>query len=371
MALAADETPDRDESAAPKRTPRVLMCPFTNTTNRYVEIQKELYRAAGFQVLPLSVKGLLKGGFGELFNPHNILVFHWLEYRPFKRKKGPARLSVMGSLLFTLYCFLIVIARAKSVYFIHDHAAHDTSGVNRRLSIWLMAFIRRITDYRVVHAPDFEHQYRARYLPHPLYWDAPCHPPTTPRPDRPAPLFSMLGVIRPYKNIDAVLSIWPETCNLLIAGNATPPYLATLEDIIRNRALQNVVQLDARFLSNGEFAQNIVDSDVLILPHEPDSMLVSGAFFEAIGQVPLLIARSTPFMTWAAGKFENVITYDNVEELREIVLSVSGSWSATVQGMSHRTAEDEFGWLACSRLYAQFLATVTGHTAAAEKPVTQ
>ena len=79
---------------------RVLMCPFTNPTNRYIEIQKDLYRSVGYDVAPLSIKGLLKGGFADLFKPENVLVFHWLEYRPFRRQKGTAQLSFGGSLLF-------------------------------------------------------------------------------------------------------------------------------------------------------------------------------------------------------------------------------------------------------------------------------
>ncbi|RZF24723.1 hypothetical protein EVC45_37200 [Paraburkholderia sp. UYCP14C] len=370
MTLDFNERPEVSERD-PSGIRHVLLCPFSNSTNRYIEIQKDLYRSAGYEVLPLSIKGLLRGGFIKLFGPKNLLVFHWLEYRPFNRKEGSARLSLVGSLLFAFYCSLILIARAKTIYFVHDHAVHDTSGFSRRLSKRLIAFIRRIADYRVVHAPDFRAQYNAHYLPHPLYWDWPSQAPTTPRPYRPTPLFSMLGVIRPYKKIDAVLSVWPRTCSLIIAGKGTPAYLATLEEIIRKRSLQGVVQLDARFLSDGEFAQKIVDSDVLILPHESDTMLVSGAFFEAIGLVPLLIARSTPFMVWASGKFENVIIFNDVEDLPDILLSVTESWPAVAESKSRRTAENEFGWIACSRLYREFFTTVERRASAAKKPVVQ
>jgi hypothetical protein len=52
------------------------MCPFRNPTNRYIDIQKELYRSAGYDVFPLSITGLLIGGFADLFKPQNMLVFH-------------------------------------------------------------------------------------------------------------------------------------------------------------------------------------------------------------------------------------------------------------------------------------------------------
>ena len=348
--------------------PRVMMSPFTNPTNRYIEIQKDLYRSIGYDVVPLSIKGLLKGGFAQLFKPNNILAFHWLEYRPFKREKGTARLTLPGSLLFAFYCSLMLIGRAKVVYFVHDHAVHDTVGFNRSLSIRIIAFVRRLADFRVVHAPDFQAEYNARYLPHPLYWDAPGQTPTTPRTDHAAPLFSMLGVIRPYKQIDAVLDVWPSESKLYIAGHGTQAYLATLNQIIDKRSLRDVVQLDAKFLSDAEFAQSIVDSDVLILPHAADSMLVSGSFFEAIGRVPLLISRSTPFMMWAARKFDNVILFNDISELPKIVRSITESWPTIARNASNALAVDEFGWNACRRRYEQFFETVVGQENAAERP---
>ncbi|MDR7005804.1 hypothetical protein J2W46_002708 [Paraburkholderia strydomiana] len=55
--------------------PRVLTCPFINPINRCIDIQKDLYRSAGYDVFPLSIRGLLIGGFADLFKPQNMLVF--------------------------------------------------------------------------------------------------------------------------------------------------------------------------------------------------------------------------------------------------------------------------------------------------------
>ena len=155
MTQPVEEARSAAENKVEKRTrPQVMMCPFTNHTNRYIQIQKDLYRSIGYDVVPLSIKGLLKGGFFQLFKAENILAFHWLEYRPFKREKGTARLSPTGSLLFAFYCLLMVIGRAKVVYFMHDHAVHDTVGFNRRLSIRIIAFVRRPTTRQAAVAID-------------------------------------------------------------------------------------------------------------------------------------------------------------------------------------------------------------------------
>lgn len=370
MAPAFDEVRRRSSTGV---RPRVMMCPFYNPTNRYIEIQKELYRSIGYDVAPLSLKGLLRGGLPQLFKSSNRLVFHWLEYRPFKRSKGTASLSLTGILMFAFYCSLMLIGRAKVVYFIHDHAVHDTVGFNRRLSVRIIDFVRSLADVRVVHAPDYQQRYDAQYLPHPLYWDAPDQPPTTRGSDgndaSTTPLYTLLGVIRPYKQIDAVLDVWPLECRLHIAGQGTEAYLATLNDIIEHRALQNAVQLDARFLSDAEFAQYIADSDVLILPHAADSMLVSGAFFEAIGRVPLLIARATPFMVWAARKFDNVVLFDDIAELPDIVRSVNARWANATHHASQRLAAEEFGWATCQRRYEQFFDAMDEQRNAVRRPL--
>ncbi|CAB3758874.1 glycosyltransferase [Paraburkholderia humisilvae] len=370
---------------------RVLFSPFTNTTNPYIDIVKRVLTQVGYEVEPLSARGLLGGGFVHLFSRNTVLVFHWLELRPFRRKGTRTLLSPVGCLVFAFYCFVICVGRAKVVYFVHDHAVHDTVGVMRRLSMKLMAFVRGLADARVVHAPTFEGKYRARYLPHPLYWDVPGYE-ATPRARRDAgvdgaeavagvpdvqgvedtkddtqPLFAMLGTIRPYKDLAAVLDVWPQECRLEIAGNGSADYVKTLHDVMDRRALNDTVTIDARFLSDQEFEQRISGTDVLVLPHVADSMLVSGAFFEAIGRVPMLISRATPFMVWAAKKFDNVLLFDRIDQLPELVRYAQRNWHGAARQDKRELAMDEFGWLACCRQYQQFFDAVVSGTRASDE----
>ncbi|HEY3596955.1 MAG TPA: glycosyltransferase [Paraburkholderia sp.] len=347
------------KAACAKPRVRVLMSPYTNTTNPYIEIQKRLLTHIGYDVQPLSANSLLHGGFTHLFRAKTVLVFHWLELRPFRRKEGRTLLSLTGCLVFAFYCLVICTGRAKVVYFVHDHAVHDTVGFMRRLSMKFMACLRGLSDVRVVHAPTFERTYDAHYLPHPLYWDVPDYAATQRAPQDNAstdaqPLFAMLGTIRPYKDIAAVLDVWPQECRLDIAGNGSVEYVKTLYEVTGRRSLNEVVNIDARFLSDEEFEQRISKTDVLILPHVADSMLVSGAFFEAIGRVPMLIARATPFMVWAAKKFDNVLLFDRVDQLPELVRYAARTWRRASQQEKRALATDEFGWSACSRRYQRF-----------------
>ncbi len=359
-------------AATSKPHGRVLMSPYTNTTNPYIDIQKRLLTHIGYDVQPLSAKSLFHGGFAQLFRSKTVLVFHWLELRPFTRKEGRTVLSLTGCFVFAFYCLVICTGRAKVVYFVHDHAVHDTVGFMRRLSMRFMAFLRGLSDVRVVHAPTYEGKYNAHYLPHPLYWDVPGYAATPRVPLDDAlksaqPVFAMLGTIRPYKDIAAVLDVWPQECKLEIAGNGSAEYVKTLRDVIDRRSLQDAVQIDARFLSDQEFEARISKTDVLILPHAADSMLVSGAFFEAIGRVPVLISRATPFMVWAAKKFDNVLLFDRVDQLPELVAYVVRTWRGALPHEKRSLATDEFGWNACCRRYQRFFDDVVNSGNAGSK----
>ncbi|WP_180970404.1 hypothetical protein [Burkholderia sp. WAC0059] len=337
------------------RRPRVLISPFTNTTNAYIEMQKALLAEIGYDVRPLSVRSLLLGEFASLFRRDSVLVFHWLELRAFARRQGGVVLSPKGCLVFAFYCLLIGLARARAIYFVHDHAVHDATGRVRRVSAGMMAVVRALVDCRVVHAPGFAARYRARYLPHPLYWDAPGHvPPLAARRDNPdgPPTFALLGTIRPYKQIRELLEVWPGECRLDIAGDAEPSYLRALGEVVRRRALVGAVTIEPGFLADDAFERRIAAADVLVLPHAADSMLVSGAFFEAIGRVPMLVAFATPFMRWAAGQFGNVRLFDSMDALPSCVRAVALGWPACRgAAASPEAAREAFGWQACRERY--------------------
>ncbi|MEX3935101.1 glycosyltransferase [Paraburkholderia phymatum] len=348
-------------TSMPARGRRILLSPFTNTTNAYIDLLKELLVDIGYDVQPLSAKGMLRGGFVDLFRPTTVLVFHWIELRAFTSGGGKVSLSPRGVLVFLFYCLIMAVGRAQVVYFVHDHAVHNARGKVRAFSVRLMSLVRRLADHRVVHAPDFEAKYEARYLPHPLYWDAPGRTSALASRRRAAPSFALLGTIEPYKDVAALLRVWPEEQILEIAGRGDATYVDTLHSIVRERAMSNTVTIDARFLSNGEFEDKVCGADVLILPHAADSMLVSGAFFEAIGRVPVLIARSVPFMVWAAQRFENVFLFDRIEQVPDLVREVAQKWPDLVEGRAtrHRVIE-AFGWQACRQSYREFFRDVVG-----------
>lgn len=372
---------------APMRPrPVAFVTPYNLPTNAYIEMQKALVEAAGFEVQPFSVKHLLQGGgLRGVMQRRNLVLVQWLEMRAFHFGRAGTRLSLTGCLMLGFMLLVLACARARVIFFVHDHTVHDTFGRLRRLSRALVMLLCRTADARVVHDPSYTQQYQADYLPHPLFWDRPqparaMQPvasipaaATAPRLDTTSfasPLrHAMLGAIRPYKAIDTILNVWPTDLSLHIAGRCSADLLATLNQIMATRGLQDAVTLDARHQSDAEFEANLRAADVLILPHATGTALVSGAFFEALGKVSFIVARRSAFIDWAAQRFAGVHAFDEPDELPALLARLQHTpappWKDTIAA-----ALQAFGWAACEAQWGQFFARVSASAPAATRPGT-
>jgi beta-1,4-mannosyltransferase len=345
-------------SEAKAATPRpALVWPFRAPSNRYIELHKLLLAEIGYEPRPLMPRELLRGDWRLLLRRDTLVTLHWFESAPF-RPSGRA-VSVTGWLSFGLVLTLLWMLPARSAYFVHNHAVHDARGAWKALSERLIRLLCRVTSLRVVHdpGPSAAAAYGACYLPHPLYWDAPgAAPPARKAAGAGQPRLSVLGSIRPYKRLDELLEHWPAALPLLIAGRCAPDYEARLRAIIERRRLAPLVRLDAGFLDEPSFAERLDATDVLLLPHDPQSMLVSGGFFEAFGRVPLIVARASPFMRGMAAQHPNVLVYEQAEELGPLLQRLLHDWSAAPPPPSAELARSQFGWATCVRCYREALA---------------
>jgi glycosyltransferase involved in cell wall biosynthesis len=301
---------------------------------------------------------LLQGGWRGLLDRRNVVMAQWVEMRAFRWHASYPRLSPSGMLVFLFYLLTLKLARARVIYVVHDHAVHDTAGFGRKVSRWLIALCRRTADLRVVHDPQTAALYGATYLPHPLFWDSPGASACPPRDATLSPLrCAMLGAIRPYKAIDTVLEAWPQGRALTIAGRAKPDLLDRLMQIVSQRGLQRGVVIDPTHQSDQAFSERVELCDVLILPHASESALVSGAFFEAIGRVPWLIARRSSFIDWAAQHFPQVLPFDSPAELPSLLAQIDIARQRTPIDLAQvrQNALQHFGWRHCRDTWAAFL----------------
>lgn len=333
----------------------VYLSPFDNPGNLYIERQKALWREIGFEVQPFTFGALRKrGAWRGVFDRKNAIAVHWLESRPFLAMKSGQNIQLKGLFAFFAYCLVLLVARARTIQFVHNHHVHDAPPKMRSLSARLTSLLAHIVDVRVVHDPGSAPLYNAVYLPHPLYRE-----PGTPSSNRAAdtwPLFGALGAIKPYKRIDALLQCWPSRSKLLLAGSANSETISMLHAIIVARDLASNVTTNFRFLSQDEFNAYLDRIDVLILPHAPESNLVSGAFFEAIGRVPAILARRSTFSLWAQQQMPGIYLFDDDASFAAAIDEIHTNWSSSIRESVPTRANELFGWETCRATYAQAFA---------------
>jgi beta-1,4-mannosyltransferase len=332
---------------------KAFVSPFVNDTNQYVELHKELLRGIGFDVLPLSLRRLGFLGWKALREPQNIVCVHWLESRAITHVGALTIPSVKGVVTIAIYLLLFLMARAKVFYFVHNHAVHDTRGTLRKLTRGIVSLLCTVADVRVVHEPSYADSYRATYLPHPLY--SHTEPVFMVRPVGTPLRCGVFGAIRPYKGIEDLLRDWPNDVKLLVRGRSTRQYAAFLAAIVARRGLAHDVAIESRFIPEVEFHAQMGTIDVLILPHGDGTMLVSGAFFAAIGRVRAIVLRDGPFARWACSNFAGVY-----------VLRSGMRWSSLISGLAveielldparnWQLALGAHGYRACQEAYGQVL----------------
>lgn len=330
--------------------------PFSNETNEYINQVKAVLTANGVEVQPFSFKTLASRRVLGLFNRNNLVLVHWLESRAFTEGRAGARLSFLGLLQVLIYLAVLSVARARFVYFVHDHAVHDLQGWRRRFSVFLIRCLNRLADVRVVHDPSHCKTYQAVYLPHPLYQDR--RPQGEPHPTAGSAVFKVgaLGAVRPYKRIEHIVACWPEGPELVVRGRCDPAYEQEIRSALAARPAGVRVDFQPGFMSREAFDAAMAGLDALILPHANDSMLVSGAFFEAIGAVPFVIARETPFTRWAAQQFEGVLTFNTDAEMLACVAEAQRRLvNLPPLAQQALKANELFGMASCIKVYRDTL----------------
>lgn len=338
----------------------VYLSPFVNETNEYINRVKSVLIDAGFNVKPFSFRTCLSGDVLGLFSAKNLVLVHWLESRVFSEGRGGAKIRPAGLLQFFIYVLVILLMRARLVYFVHDHAVHDLTGWRRAFSTRLIALLGRLASLRVVHDPSFTQRYLATYLPHPLYEDRDTSIQGTTGSRDQALVAGVLGAVRPYKRIEDIISVWPQGPTLVVRGRADAAYEEFLRQVIHARQDTICVDMKTGFLSRETFMAEMARLDALILPHADASMLVSGAFFEAIGAVPFVIARETPFTRWASDQFPGVLTFTTDAELlaQLTVANQMREQARLTLASTAAKANELFGQAACVRMYGDALRRV-------------
>lgn len=132
-------------------------------------------------------------------------------------------------------------------------------------------------------------------------------------------VFSFIGVLRPYKNIEIIIQAFKElslrNAKLLIAGNeGKKNYVNKLRILCDGE--KNII-LDSGFISNGEMEAYLRASDILTLPYSKVSSMNSGAMIMAFSYERTVIV---PEIAMAKDIKEEkfIFSYDYVDETENI-----------------------------------------------------
>jgi len=202
-----------------------------------------------------------------------------------------------------LQLLLYKLLGAKVVWVFHNKFPHDTAGENATLRN--MKWLSDNSSVIALHSkssrkfiPGAErNKKKAVFVPHILYQPQNENVDINMAREKYGILkedfvFTMFGVIRPYKNIEGTIEAFKalnlKNAKLLIAGNpVNGAYAKKIEELAGND--ENII-LDLQYISN-VMLDNIIDiSDVVVMPYADGSSMNSGVMIQAFSKGTTVIA---------------------------------------------------------------------------------
>ncbi|HHT0092946.1 TPA: hypothetical protein ACT3KR_004074 [Raoultella planticola] len=299
----------------------IIITPFNVTNNKYIDIHKELFYEMNYEVKKITQANFFKRN-------ESVFVCNWLE----DYLKGSGLTLTKNVVKFLMICIYGRIIAKKFICVRHNLKPH-LNYKNEKIYRCGLKFLEAISD-RIIYHGLYEINPIYEYVPHPLY-------------DQELVLsdnlreieYAFYGAISRYKGLVELLNEWPATHKLLIKGACNDKNLMSdIESVIKQRKLENVVKVEYGFIQDEELNTLMKKTRYLILPHEEDSMIVSGAFYHGISYGANIIARSGRFSnsvsdifefctSYEPGKIETALsrlTYVQPSEVKKVAISLFG-----------------------------------------------
>lgn len=188
--------------------------------------------------------------------------------------------------------YLYKLYNVKICWVFHNRVPHDCVDQQQIKNLcWLADFcdcIVLLSESSRKYLPNYrKNEKKAVYVPLIHYIDA------YPRSDRDirkahciseeSVVFSFLGLLRPYKNIDLIIDAFKElnfpNAFLMIAGMIQDSRFGS--ELLRQTQINERIIIDLGYVSNGEMEAYLRASDVLILPYNKTSSMNSSALVMA------------------------------------------------------------------------------------------
>lgn len=275
----------------------IFCYPDAMEQNDYLNQNIKTWEGLGYTVMPW--KSLLKKILVFRFWNRDILILNF--YENIIMGNNPFLRLLLGS----FFLLLAKIVTRKIIWVRHNYVPHDLSDSRNYFFIIFVRLINVLCDCVITHRPTSE--VKADYVvPHPLY-DVDINRIDTQK--EPSIPFLYFGLVRRYKGLTELLTIWPEDCKLVILGFCNDRELEyEIMNIINNRKLD--VQWTNMFFSKEALNEKILSSKFVVIPHVDNSMIVTGSLFHAISLGANLLIKDGEFGRWARNEYPFVNLFD-------------------------------------------------------------
>lgn len=280
-----------------------------NIENQYLANMKNVFSELGTVSKLPSMKDFLKNPIRIYRQRFDLVVISWYE-NILISKNG--KLSFKGVFDYFKFIFFLKIISKKSIYIRHNVYPHGTSKKHAKLCRKIIDISEGFYSSVIVHSGHMASEKRF-YVPHPLY--------KLPENEdkniafHNEPFFLIFGQILPYKKIEDVIDVLPDSCNLIIAGVCKDAnYLKLLKEKSYNKG--NII-INPEFLTDEDAAQLVSRATAVIINHSDEDMIVSGTYFFAISLgVPILCVNSG-FFNWMNSELSTsgLYIFNTVDEM--------------------------------------------------------
>lgn len=263
---------------------KVAFYPFTNKTNEYINIIKQCIEMQNIEVLDYE-EAVKNNTIKEV----DAVYLNWFE---------DVKLKNMGERIKSLLFFKR--HNIKIVYVFHNKRSHDGKAQFIR-KIFLDTMLRMADTIVVLSKASIEFlpfncRAKAVCVPHPNYINSYSGEelPVQNKNDSGELKLLFVGAVRPYKNIELLISAFNIVCekydkiSLTIAGKAIDRGYE--EKILALIGENKRIKTDFRFIPDDEMAHLIGQHDILVLPYDIKSGLNSGTVMLAFSFARTVVA---------------------------------------------------------------------------------
>lgn len=281
--------------------------------NEYFSLNSAVWEKMGFSVT--SFRKITSKILKPFSWNRDLLILNFFENLVVQDK----RLIKLGvAVLYLLFAKIVV---RKIIWVRHNYKPHDMKPGSEWYYDVICKIMYHLANEIVAHR-EVDGLNITKVVPHPLYrkinMDDEGQDDENNKKDY---VFLYFGLVRAYKGLPSLLSVWPQDKKLTMLGYCQDIDLTNeINSIIYNRKI--LVSWENSYIEASELDSAILNSDYVVIPHVDNSMIVTGAIFHAMSLGANVLVNKSDFSAWATNEYPFVHEYNN-DELQAILCSLN------------------------------------------------